>query len=226
MFIDRKDAAQRLATALEKYRDKNAVVLGIPRGGAVTAYYVARHLNAEFSLLVARKLGHPNNPEYAVGAIAEDGTIHLNPTALYEVAKEDIESEVATQKKEIRRRIQLLRNGEPLPVLKNRIVILVDDGIATGATMFAAIKMCRNQGAGKIVVAAPIAGLKMAARLRDEVDEVVILEVSEFFHAVSQAYLSFGQVSDEEALALLERWKQEKWRGHRPSTAPQIIDEP
>ena len=149
MFTDRTDGALQLATALEEYKNKNVVVLGIPRGGAVTAYYVAMHLNAEFSLLISRKLGHPYNPEYAVGAIAEDGTIHLNPYAMEEVGKEDIDQVVAEQKKEIERRIKVLRKGEPLPVLKNRIVIIVDDGIATGATVFCGYQNVQKPGSGK-----------------------------------------------------------------------------
>lgn len=210
MFTDRKDAAIQLAKALEKYKDKDAVVLGIPRGGAVTAYYVAIHLNAEFSLLISRKLGHPLNPEYAVGALAEDGTIHLNANALLEVSQSQIDSAVAHQKQEIERRIKILRKEEPLPVIKDKIVIIVDDGIATGATIFAAIKMCKNQGAAKIVVGAPVSGIDKLDQLKKMVDEVVILETPDFFHAVSQAYESFFTVTDDEALELLEKWKKEK----------------
>lgn len=210
MFTDRKDAAIQLAKALEKYKGKDAVVLGIPRGGAVTAYYVATHLNAEFSLLVSRKLGHPFNPEYAVGALAEDGTIHLNANALLEVTQSEIDTAVAQQKLEIERRIKILRKGEPLPVIKNRIVIIVDDGIATGATIFAAIKMCKNQGAAKIIVGAPVSGIDKIDELKKMVDEVVILETPDFFYAVSQAYESFFTITDDEALALLEKWKREK----------------
>ena len=105
MFYDRKDAALQLAKALEKYKDKEVVVLGIPRGGAVTGYYVAVHLNAGFSLVISRKLGHPANPEYAFGAVAEDGTIHINKHAMQEVTQEEIDTAVAQQKKEIQRRI-------------------------------------------------------------------------------------------------------------------------
>src|SRR5665647_1127494 len=125
MFTDRKDAALELAKALEKYKDKNAVVLGIPRGGAETAYYVALYLHAELSLLVSRKLGHPENPEYAFGAIAEDGSIYLNSSAKQELSEETINTVVDEQKKEIERRIKILRKGKPLPVLKGRTVILV-----------------------------------------------------------------------------------------------------
>ena len=210
MFTDRKDAALKLAKALEKYKDKNAVVLGIPRGGAETAYYVALHLNAEFSLLVSRKLGHPANPEYAFGAIAEDGSIYLNPSSSGQLSGETIQEVVDEQKKEITRRITILRQGKPLPELKGRIVILVDDGIATGATLFAAIEMCKKRNAGKLIVAAPVSGYEMEEELADKADEVVILEKPDDYFAVSQAYLSFYNLTDEDALKFMQRWEKEK----------------
>lgn len=210
MFSDRKDAALQLAKALEKYKDTDAVVLGIPRGGAETGYYVARHLHSAFSLLIARKLGHPHNPEYAVGAIAEDGSMYLNRDAVIELSQHTLQQMQAQQKEEILRRIQTLRKGQPLPALKGRTVILVDDGIATGATLFAAIKMCKNQGAAKIVVAAPVAGEEKERELLEKVDEVVILEAPPYYHAVSQAYESFYNLTDEQAVDFMERWEEEK----------------
>jgi len=210
MFRDRKDAALQLAKALEKYRDKNAVVLGIPRGGAETAFYVAIHLNAELSMLVSRKLGHPDNPEYAFGAIAEDGSIYLSPFAEQEVSHEAIKEIEEKQKKEIERRIKILRKGKPLPELEGRTVILVDDGIATGATIFAAIEMCKKKHAGKIVVAAPVSGFDMEEKLAKKVDEIIILEKPYDFFAVSQAYKTFYNLSDDDALGFMERWKKEK----------------
>ena len=156
IFLDREDAAIRLAKALAKYKKEDTLVLGIPRGGAVTGYHVAKYLDADFSLLISRKLGHPFNPEYAVGALAEDGTIHMNKNALQEVSRKDIDEAVAKQKKEIERRIQILRKGDPLPDMKHKTVLIVDDGIATGATIFAAIEMCRKKQAAKVVVAAPV----------------------------------------------------------------------
>lgn len=210
IFSDREDAAVRLADALSAYKDKDVLVLGIPRGGAVTGYYVAKYLHAEFSLIISRKLGHPFNPEYAVGALAEDGTIHLNEGALQEVRQQDIDAAVTTQKKEIERRIHILRKGEPLPAMDRKTVIIVDDGIATGATIFAAIAMCRKKGAAKIVVAAPVSGEDIRRALQQSADEVVILQSPAYYHAVSQVYGSFQQVSDEEAVALLDKWKAEK----------------
>jgi predicted phosphoribosyltransferase len=167
-------------------------------------------LNAEFSLLVSRKLGHPQNPEYAVGALAEDGTIHLNKHALEEVTKKDVAEAVSQQKKEIERRINILRKCQPLPEIKNKIVIIVDDGIATGATILAAIKMCKKKEAAKIIVAAPVSGPGIMKDLKSEADQVVILETPDFYHAVSQAYDNFEQITDEEASGLLENWKKNR----------------
>lgn len=208
MYLDREDAGIQLAEALEKFKDKDAIVLGIPRGGAVTAYYVASFLNAEFSLLIARKLGHPANPEYAIGAVAEDGTVHLNKDALFEVNKAQIDAAVEKQKMEIQRRIEILRKGEPMPPLKDKVVIIVDDGIATGATVFAAIKMCKKQGAARIVVGAPVSGVGKINELKKFADEVIILETPVFFQGVSQVYESFPTVTDDEALEFLEKWKK------------------
>ena len=210
MFANRKDAAIQLAKALEKYQGKGVIVLGIPRGGAETAYYVAKHLQAELSLLISRKLGHPGNPEYAFGALAEDGTIYLNPNAESDLSQETIDEVVGQQKKEIERRIKMLRKGKPLPDLKNRTVILVDDGIATGATIFAAIKMCKNQGAGKIIVAAPVSSAGKEEKILKEADEAVILRKPSFFYSVSQAYESFDNLTDMEAVGFMEKWEKEQ----------------
>ncbi|HLO82843.1 MAG TPA: phosphoribosyltransferase family protein [Chitinophagaceae bacterium] len=210
MFYDRKDAALYLAKALAEYKDQGAVVLGIPRGGVETAYYVAKYLHAELSLIISRKLGHPGNPEYAMGALAEDGSVHMNERALREVSQEDIDAAIEGQKIEIERRIRMLRKGEPLPDMKNKIVLIVDDGIATGSTIMAAIEMCRKKQAAKIVIAAPVCGYEVKSELMKMADDVVILETPEFYHAVSQVYASFEQVSDEEALWLMDMWKKEK----------------
>ncbi len=210
MFANRKEAALQLAKALEKYRGEKVMVLGIPRGGAETAYYVAHFLNAGFALLIVRKLGHPYNPEYAFGAMAEDGTVYYNPFAEVKISQEAIDTVEEQQQQEIARRKQILRKGEPLPDIKNKTVIIVDDGIATGATIFAAIKMCKNKEAGKIVVAAPVSSEKIEKELLKEADEVVILETPGFFYAVSQAYESFYNLTDQQVLAFMERWEAEK----------------
>ena len=215
MFKNRKDAGEKLAQALEKYLDMNVLVLGIPRGGVETAYYVAKHLGAEMSVVVTRKLGYPLNPEAAFGAVAEDGSIYISDNGGQSVSTEEMNEILEYQKEEIQRRIQRLRGGRPLPEIKDRTIILVDDGIATGATLFAAIALCKKAKAGKIVVGVPIAGWGMDHILRRSVDDAVILEMPFYYHSVSQGYEDFENLSDEEALSFIDKWEQE----HRVSQA-------
>jgi putative phosphoribosyl transferase len=210
MFRDRKDGGKQLAKVLEKYQYQNVLVLGIPRGGVETAYYVARHLHAEFSFIVSRKLDYPYNAEAAFGALAEDGSYFIFENLERELSPEVIQSVVEKVKLEIQRRVEVLRGGKKLPQMKGRTVILVDDGIATGATLFAAINLCKNQKAGKIVVAAPIAGADMVETLKSKVDEVVVLLTPEFYHAVSQGYQTFHDLEDDDVLEIMNQWKVEK----------------
>jgi predicted phosphoribosyltransferase len=209
MFRNRKDAGEQLGRALEKYRDKDVLVLGIPRGGVETAYYIAKHLNAEMSVVVTRKLGYPFNPEAAFGAVAEDGSLYISDAAEQNLSAEQMKSVLKEQKQEIQRRIQTLRRGKPLPDMKGRIVIITDDGIATGATLFATISLCKKKKAAKIVVAAPIAGERMESILPELVDDVIILEKPPFYSAVSQGYEDFDNLTDEEALAFMNKWEKE-----------------
>lgn len=208
MFANRKDAAIKLAHTLEKYKDQDVVVLGIPRGGAEIAYYVALHLHAMCSLIITRKLAYVENPEAAFGAIAEDGSLYLIEEASDSVSEEDINSAVEKERREIQRRIKLLRKGRALPDLTGKTVILVDDGIATGATLFAAISMCKKKHVGKLIVAAPISSQHMENELRKVADEVVILEKPFFFHAVGQGYRNFNNLTDEETIAFVDAWEQ------------------
>lgn len=210
MFIDRRDAGEKLASELSRYRDKNVLVLGIPRGGVEVAYYVAAELNAELSMIISRKLGMPLNPEAAFGAIAEDGSIYLTEYAENELDEESINRVVEREKKELERRIQILRKGKSLPELNKKTVILVDDGIATGATLFSAILLCDHKGVSELVVAAPVADKDMKERLTDYVDDVVILETPKFYHAVSQVYEDFKNLTDDEVLEIMENWKEFK----------------
>ncbi|MBI5254657.1 phosphoribosyltransferase [Candidatus Falkowbacteria bacterium] len=208
MFKNREDAGQKLALALEKYKDKNAIVLAIPRGGIEVGYWVAKHLNADLSVLVSRKLPQPNNPETGFGAIAEDGSVFLYPGAESWLSEETRKKIIEEQKKEILRRVEIFRNGKPLPEIKNRTVILVDDGIAMGSTVRAAAMLCKNKKAGKIVIAAPVAGPETAEELQPLVDEVVILEKPTFFQAVAQVYENWRDVPFEEAQEILKKWKR------------------
>lgn len=209
MFKNRKDAAEKLAHALDRYRNTNALVLGIPRGGAETAYYVAKYLKAELALVITRKLGYPINPEAAFGAVAEDGSMYISETARQTITTAEMNDVLEQQKLEIQRRIEKLRRNKPLPNLKGRTVIITDDGIATGATILATIALCKRSEAGKIVVAAPIAGKRINDVLSEKVDDVIILETPRFYRAVSQGYEDFYNLTDEEALAFVDKWEKE-----------------
>ena len=208
MFNNRKQAALVLAKALEKYKGKDVIIAGIPRGGIETAFYVARELKATLSAIIVRKLGYPENPEYAFGAIAEDGSTYYIPNYKNEISPESINRIKKEQRQEIEKRKQLIRTLQPFPDLKDKTIIIVDDGIATGATIFAAIKMCKKKGAAKIVVAAPVSSGKTKEALSAVADEVVILVIPEVFHAVSQVYLNFENVSDKEAVSFLQKQHQ------------------
>ena len=215
MFEDRKDAGQRLAQALEKYKDQDVTVLGIPRGGVEVGYYVAKSIHAHFSMVVSRKLPLPGNPEAGFGALAEDGSTFLVERAAQWVPEEEIETIKKAQKLEIARRIKALRKDRPLPDLRGRVVILVDDGIAMGVTMRAAIQLCRNKKAKKVVAAAPVAGEDVAAEIAETVDELVVLETPVFFQAVAQVYRHWCDVPDSEVLAIMDRWEKEETRDRR-----------
>lgn len=208
-FDDRKDAGEQLGRALVNYRGKNVLVLAIPRGGVEVGFEVARTLDADFSLVVVRKLPFPYNPEAGFGAIAEDGSTIIIERATYGVPRDTLERTIEFQQEEIERRIQVLRKGQPLPELKGRTVILVDDGIAMGSTMRAAIKLCKNQKAGRIVVAVPVTGESVAREIGALIDEMVVLEKPPFFRAVAQVYRNWYDVSDREVLEMMETWRSE-----------------
>jgi putative phosphoribosyl transferase len=205
MFADRRDAGRLLARALEQYRGAGALVLAIPRGGVEVGYEVAAHLHAELSIIVARKLPFPDEPEAGFGAVAEDGSTVLAGGARAWLSPEAIERAIAEQQAEIVRRVAVLRRGRPLPEMAGRTVILVDDGIAMGSTMRAAVQLCRKRGAGRVVVAVPVTGERTAAEMARLADEVVVLEKPPLFRAVAQVYRNWYDVSDQEVLEILER---------------------
>jgi putative phosphoribosyl transferase len=213
MFADRKEAGKKLAGALKKKDIKDPMVLAIPRGGVEVGYYVVRHLDAEFSLIVTRKLPFPYNPEAGFGAMAEDGSLYIQKEALDWLDKKTINNVIDEQKKEIQRRIQALRKNEPFPNIENRNVILVDDGIAMGSTIRASIAMCQKKGASRVIVAAPVSGPGMENSLLKECDDVIILEQPIDFQAVAQVYLNWYDVSDSEVNEFMRKWKTEKNKG-------------
>jgi len=208
-FKDRKDAGEKLARALEKYKGQNTLVLAIPRGGVEVGYRVAQYLNAGFSILVSRKLPFPDNPEAGFGAIAEDGSTFLFEHAALWLSKETMAKIIAQQKREIQRRIAALRKGQPLPEIAGQVVILVDDGLAMGSTMRAAINLCKKKKARKIIVAVPVSGEDVAEEIGEIVDELTVLAKPAFFRAVAQAYMNWYDVSDQEVIEIMEKWREQ-----------------
>jgi putative phosphoribosyl transferase len=208
MFEDRKQAGQKLAEALEQYKKCSGMVLAIPKGGVEVGYYIAEHLELPLSIIVVRKLPFPDNPEAGFGAIAEDGSTFFVDRFYNQIPSQTVKRVLEQQKQELKRRIGVLRGGTPLPEITGKIVLLVDDGIAMGSTMRAAIMLCKNKKAEKIVVAAPVAGSATAAELAEVADEVVILEKPPFFRAVAEAYRNWYDVPDGEAVSILQRGKQ------------------
>lgn len=188
----------------QKYQLPRTLVIGIPRGGVETAYYVAKALNAELSLIISKKLPFPGHPEYGFGAITEDHTVYLNDTSSKLIPGDIIEQIVSDQQQEIERRVKLYRSGKPLPDLQNKTVILVDDGIATGVTLVPVVRLCRKKNAAEVIVAAPVSGNSYDPHLA-EADAVEVLIQPEHFHAVGQVYHDFGEFNDEQLLDILKK---------------------
>jgi predicted phosphoribosyltransferase len=209
MFRDRAEAGRRLGEALSHRRgEEGLLVLAIPRGGVEVGYEVARSLGSDLDLLVCRKLPYPFDPESGFGAVAEDGTVYINPRAKIPLSEEEVLEILRRQREEIRRRIEVLRGGRPLPPLEGRPVILVDDGIAMGSTMHAALEMCRHRRVASVTVAVPVAGPYSIREFSALADELVVLESPPDFHAVAQVYAHWYDVSDAEVLEIMRRWHE------------------
>ena len=206
IFEDRIDAGERLAEALKEYAGPDTVVLGIPRGGVIVAEVVARTLGVPLDVVVPRKVGAPGNPELGLGAVAP-GVRVLDPWLIERlgVTEEYLEREIAAEEAETIRRLRVYRGDRPPLELAGKTAIVIDDGVATGGTAVAAIRWARAQGAGKVVLAVPIAPPQTMERLRHEADEVVALATPEPFFAVGEWYRRFDQTSDEEVIAALRR---------------------
>lgn len=208
-FEDRYVAGRLLAGALHAYAGRSdLVVLALPRGGVPVGYEVAKALGAEFDVLIVRKLGLPHHPELAMGAIASGGAIDLNRNviAMSGVTQRDIEGVLAQEYRELARREALYRGSRPAARIEGRTVIVVDDGIATGASMRAALKALRTRKPAKIIVAVPVAPIDARERLQDVADEFVCVLSPADFQAVGQFYRNFGQTSDDEVRTLLAQF--------------------
>jgi putative phosphoribosyl transferase len=217
-FKDRSHAGKLLAQHLAAYANNpDVLVLALPRGGVPVGYAVAQALGAELDVMLVRKLGMPGHEEYAMGAVGTGG-VRVIQSGLVEaglVTVEAIEEATERELREIERRDRLYRAGRPAPELAGRCVILVDDGIATGATLRAAVEVVRRSKVARLVVAAPVGAPESVEALAPEVDEMVCLATPFQFHAVSQWYRHFDQTSDEEVQDLLAL----AWREHAQATA-------
>jgi predicted phosphoribosyltransferase len=206
LFRDRIEAGRVLAERLAEYRGKGPVVLGIPRGGVVVAAEIARRLEGSLDVLVARKLGAPGSPELALGAVTADGERFLNHDIIrmLGVSREYLDSVTSLEMAEARKREEWLRNLRSAVSVTGRVAILVDDGLATGATMRAAVRSVRQRKPAKLVVAAPVGARDACATLSQEADEVVCPYQPEPFGAVGFFYQHFDPVADQEVQAVLD----------------------
>lgn len=212
-FANRTEAGRLLAEKLGKYAGRDdVIVLGLPRGGVPVAYEVAKRLGAPLDVFIVRKLGVPGFEELAAGAIASGGVRVLNEDVMLAIphADEAIEAVTARETAELERREHEYRDGRPAPELRDRVVILIDDGLATGATMRAAVKALRQSAATKIVVAVPVGPPDTCREIEQQADETICLSTPEFFQAVGQYYEDFSQTSDDDVRELLSSAVQEQ----------------
>jgi predicted phosphoribosyltransferase len=207
LFADRTEAGRRLAARLGTLRDRDPVVLGLPRGGVVVAFEVAQALGAPLDVVVVRKLGVPSQPELAMGAVGEGGVRLVDPRIVRaaEVTAEELAAVERRERAQVLQRVERFRGGAPPVPLEGRTAVLVDDGVATGATLRAACGITRAQGSARVLAAVPVAAKDALGRLRQEADEVVCLSTPWPFRGVGRWYGDFAQVDDETVVELLER---------------------
>ena len=219
-FRDREEAGVLLAERLQAYHaDPSTIVVALPRGGLIVGHTISQALRVPLEVFLSRKLGAPDNPEYAIGAVTETGSIYYNPEALrmmggFSTAGRYFNEIIQTQRDEIRRRQELYRNGRLLPDLKNRTVLLVDDGVATGATFLAAVDALRNLQVRRLIAAIPVGPEEALRKIAASVDSLVVLSVPEQFTAVGNHYVSFPQISDEEVLRCLAQARSAGTKGN------------
>ncbi len=205
-FNDRPDAGRRLAQALDFLRGRpDLLILAVPRGGVVVGAEVARALQAPLDVVITRKIPAPGNPELAIGAVAADGTTVLDQELVDQLAvpARYIQPAIEREREEIRRRLRTYRDDRPPPAVQGKTVVLVDDGVATGATTLAAIRFLRKQGPRELVLAVPVGPPETIAMLGREVDRTVVLETPELFYAVGAFYRVFDQTTDQEVIQIL-----------------------
>ncbi len=208
LFQDRRDAGRDLVQSLRRYAGRpDVLVLALPRGGVPVAYEVARALDAPLDVFLVRKLGLPGQEELAMGALATGGVRVLNDEVVraLDISDDVIETVTAREARELARRERVYRGDRPAPDVRGKVVILVDDGLATGSTMRAAVAALRQQGPARVVVAVPVGAPQTCAEFRAEADEIVCARTPEPFHAVGLWYADFSQTTDEEVHELLDQ---------------------
>lgn len=210
-YIDRADAGRVLARSLAQYKGQDVLTLGIPRGGVPVAAEVARALGAELDVIVARKLGAPGQPEFAIGAVTSNGGRFLNDDVIRAigVSHEYLEKVTTAQMSEARRREEMFRAGRPPEAIENRVVIVVDDGLATGATMRASVRSVRQHQPARLIVAVPVGSREACAALRDEADEVVCVYEPDPFWAVGLFYENFEPTEDADVTRILHEYERQ-----------------
>lgn len=213
MFEDRQDAGRQLAAKLRDYDGPNTVVYGLPRGGVPVACAVAEVLCSPLDIIVARKIGHPQSPEYGIGAVSEDGNVVWNEEEAKLLSLEWREKVRDKEFEEARRRRSLYVGDGPKTPVEGKVAILVDDGIATGYTMLAALNTVRDRNPSKVIVAAPVAPVSTAQRFRGMADEVVLVGEPTDFFAIGQFYEDFGQLTDDDVLRFLANRMEHAMRG-------------
>jgi len=206
LFRDREEAGKRLAEAVKRFKGEDVVVLGIPRGGLVVAGEVAKALGAPLDIVVTRKIEAPGEPEYALGAVTQEGDVIMDRQAAESVgaSPEYLESQVRKKREEVKERMQRLRGDAPYPRLEGKLVIIVDDGIATGSSVVAAVMSVRKRKPKEIVVAVPVAPAEAIEALAEEGAKVVCLETPGLFFAIGEFYRNFDQVDDLEVRRILD----------------------
>lgn len=217
-FHDRREAGRVLAARLMHYAGRpDVLVLALPRGGVPVAFEVARALRAPLDVFLVRKLGVPGHEELAMGAIASGGVRVLNEEVVnvLRISAEDLDAVAAEEQRELERREQAYRDGRPAPDVRGRVVVLIDDGLATGSTMRAAVAALRRRGPARIVVAVPVGAPETCAEFQDEADEAVCARTPEPFYAVGLWYEDFAQTTDAEVHELLQRAAGEQAPAHQ-----------
>jgi putative phosphoribosyl transferase len=204
IFIDRVDAGQKLAQALSKYKGEDVIVFALPRGGVVLGHEICRQLDAPFDLIITRKIGYPDNEECAVCAVAEDGDMICDSSGMDFIDANWLQQRAEEEIDEAKRRREVYLKGKAPMAAQGKIAIIVDDGAATGLTLLLAIQELKHLNPKKIVVAVPVAASIAAEKIRKEADELVVLEVPPYFHAVGAHYENFPQLKDEEVIKIIE----------------------